>query len=238
MTAIISQSPVLPAIAISQIDLANKPVIFWDTCGLLDILRLPLRGYDYNILSKLVEIKNKIDSNDFISVASEISITEWNDHAENTIKILKTDIKNKSKNYNGILEFINQTGITSPIPLVNLSTFTLEETLKSLALSILNKTIFVSYDSFVNDAMIRVVDKIAPSSINKSESKDCIVWETCLSIRTNMSNKSNNFVFHSSNKKDFFEDGGNLKDQLATESATIQLTASLDLHHLHHKINN
>lgn len=236
MTAIISPVAISPTDAISLLDTANMPVIFWDTCGLVDILRLPIRNYNSSILPQIVSLKDKIDTGSIISIASEMSIKEWNDNADPTIDEVKKYIKKRSNEYLEVLRFINETSIFSQVPEVNLQTYNLEQILQQLALSIVNNTHFVNHSFYSGLAVNRVADKLSPAE-NKSEVKDCIVWETCLDLRTKMADKSKKFIFHSSNTKDFCQAGtSTLAPLLLSESLSIQLDFTFKLNMLHHTI--
>jgi hypothetical protein len=116
--------------AINHLNTQCKPVIFWDTCALLDIIRQPLsdRKGSADILAKVIQIKNKILSGDIISLSSELCIKEFNDHVGNCIESLKKESKNISVQHNHFVSFTNTLGI-SHVSSIDLSTYKLEEDL-------------------------------------------------------------------------------------------------------------
>lgn len=57
---------------------------------------------------------------------------------------------------------------------------------------------------FKDKAHTRLIDKKAPAH-SKGEYKDCIIWETFLSLRRSQTDKSKPAFFLSSNKSDYCE---------------------------------
>lgn len=191
---------------INLIDTHKKPVIFWDTCSLLDIVRLPLpeRNNTVDTLRMIIEIKDKIISNDIISISSELCITEFNNHIESWSKRLESESKKLSKSYNNFIGFINEINVASQtISNVDLSVYKIEQLLCQITHAIINETIFVEEDdTFKEFAHFRTTNKIPPAK-KKGEYKDCYIWGTCLEIRSTNTDKSYPYYFISSNTTDY-----------------------------------
>ncbi|TXD81176.1 hypothetical protein ESY86_18550 [Subsaximicrobium wynnwilliamsii] len=202
---------------INLIDIHKKPVLFWDTCSLLDIVRLPLpdRNNKVDTLSKVIEIKDKIVSNDIISLSSELCITEFNNHIENWSKRLESESKKLSKSHNKFIGFINKVNLTSQtISDIDLSIYKIEELLCQITHAIISNTIFVEEDdTFKEFAHFRTMNKIPPAQ-KKGEYKDCYIWATCLEIRNTNTDKSYPYYFISSNVSDYANEN---KKEFVTE---------------------
>jgi hypothetical protein len=205
MPKIISPNIIDKATAKSHIDSEKKTVIFWDTCSLLDIIRLPLpdRKNSINTLQNVIEIKDKIVSEEIISLSSQLCVREFNDHVENWIKIVETESKRLSKTHNNFIGFINKINVGLTIPPIDLSAYKIEDLLSQIILAITSKTKFVSEDdTFASFAHFRTTQKIPPAKV-KGEYKDCYVWGTCLEIRNTSIDKSYLYNFMSSNVTDY-----------------------------------
>lgn len=206
MLRITSPNIISKSAAIHHIDTVKKPVIFWDTCSFLDIIRLPIpeRKQSAAVIGKVIEIKNKIVSKDIVSLSSVLCVREFNDHIENYVKMVELASKNLSGSFNNFIDFINkiQLGAT-PIPSVDLSVYKLEDQLCLIIHAIINETLFVSEeDSFAQFAHFRTKNKIPPAKV-KGEYKDCYIWGSCLELRQSSSDKSYPFYFLSSNVTDY-----------------------------------
>jgi len=206
MPKIISPNIIDKTVAISKIDVEKKPVIFWDTCSLLDIVRLPLpnRKQSVSTLQNLLEIKDKIVSDDIISLSSKLCVDEFNNHIEHYVKEVKTASTKLSQTFNDFVGFINKVNATGTlIPTTNLSVYKIEDLLCQIAHVIIDKTFFINEDAtFALFAHTRTTLKIPPAK-KKGEYKDCYIWGTCLELRNTSADKTYSYNFMSSNTTDF-----------------------------------
>ena len=70
----------------------NVPLIFWDTCALLDIVRTPIierSKLNFNSLQAYERITDYIMDQKVISVTSEIVVKEFHEHIGDCIKALE-----------------------------------------------------------------------------------------------------------------------------------------------------
>ena len=66
---------------------AKKPMIFFDTCSLLDFIRFIYRANDgINTLMAIQAVSQKIQSDEIYAVASELFIKEWNDNVDSAMQ--------------------------------------------------------------------------------------------------------------------------------------------------------
>lgn len=217
MPKITSPNLIDKSAAISLIDTEKKPVIFWDTCSLLDIVRIPLpeRNNTIDLVQKVIEVKSKIVSKDILSLSSALCVTEFNNHIERWIKELENESKRLSKSCNTFIDFINKINFgAATVPHIDLSIYKVEDVLVQIIHAIVKETLFIKEDaSFAHFAHFRTTNKVPPAK-KKGEYKDCYVWGTCLEVRHLSSDKSYSYSFMSSNTTDYAD---NSKSKFVTE---------------------
>lgn len=184
---------------------AQKDIIFWDTCALLEILRFPYRGGDVNTYRILNKINGLIQSDDIYSLASSLTITEWNDHQQ----IISDETQNslvKTGNYHrNCLDIINEI-FTQGYASESIHDKMLVQSFETLANNILSKTIFIETEEIANKALKRVEHKLPPAS-KKQEFKDCAVWETIIKLSRDIYavEQTQKQVFFTVNTNDFID---------------------------------
>lgn len=62
----------------SKIPANSKNIIFWDTCGILDIMNLVINSTDDSFIKALMKINQKLDNHELVCFSSNIVITEIN----------------------------------------------------------------------------------------------------------------------------------------------------------------
>lgn len=213
----------------------DKPIIFWDTCALLDIIRFIYRDErDYNFIIKLQDIANKIENGDIISVSCETNITEWNDNVDAVLDEMKNSlIKTTNYHKHSIIVLNNLTRANKISESLILDD--LEYKLQNIALDILHKTSFLRINPNITfNAHTRVVQKDPPAK-KKNEFKDCTIWETMLEMSRylNVSSFSQKRVFYTINTEDFCQkNNGQIDDfnyKLKSEAITFNFCCAYKL---------
>lgn len=189
-------------------DSNKQSVLFWDTCSLLEIIRFIYRNGDVNSYRILNKINGLIQSNTLHSVASELTITEWNNHQEQVKNDFEKSLIKTGEYHKNCIETINEIN-TFELNSEAIHDKNLLTDLGRLADDIITKTHFIQTDEIANKALKRVELKIPPAS-KKNEFKDCSVWETMvlLSERINAVNSDTdifNKIFYSVNTDDFVD---------------------------------
>lgn len=183
----------------------NRNLIFWDTCALLEIFRFPYRDGDLNTYKILNRINGLIQNNIIYSVASSLTITEWNDNEDEVKNDTQISLEKTGNYHNICLEVTNEifttTYLSEPIHNKNLI-----QSFEALVDNIISKTIFIQTDEIANNALERVRDKKPPAS-KKQEFKDCTVWETALKLSRDIYaiETDNLQVFYTVNTDDFLD---------------------------------
>jgi len=220
--------------AVQFLDANVKPVMFWDTCSLLDIIRLPIpeRRQSLHRLEKVMAIRQKIVSEDIISIASLLTVKEFNDHIINTRGEVIRSAQRITNDFNNFLRFVQKVNPAITHPSVNLNSFYLEDLLGDIVQDIAFFTKFIDRDdSFLRSAEHRVIMKIPPAK-KKGEFKDCYIWSTCLEVRQSSVKAGVPFGFFSSNVKDYSElPKINFDPQIAVEAtaANIEYYPNIDI---------
>ncbi|MGK7392876.1 MAG: PIN domain-containing protein [Candidatus Cyclobacteriaceae bacterium M2_1C_046] len=206
------------------INSGNRPILFFDTCALLDILRIPLpsRSFPTDADQHVIEVKNFINADKAICLSSEICIKEFNDNTPIILKAYDTEFTKIESSINNFYELVDNSGIASEkIDRVSLKKYKIENYFADIAGNIISKIYFVEEEPLRNSAHIRLIDKIPPAA-KKGEYKDCIIWETYYKIISELKSRVSFFI--SSNKDDYC-DGSNteefhplLKDEIDTKN--------------------
>lgn len=218
----------------------NKHLLFFDTCALLDIIRVPLpeRKNDVNLHTHLIEVKNIIDNESIICTSSELCIREFNDNIPGIISSFKEQIDKIEKPLNRYIEHVNKSGLAGyTITKSDLKSYSLESYFSDIAEVIIDKILFIKEEeTFRNLAHTRVIDKVPPA-LKKGEYKDCLIWETFVNLlRERKSYDKFNFFF-SSNKDDYCElqNTNELHPSLVNETESYNCHFALTYTRLYHK---
>ncbi|MBB3186099.1 PIN domain-containing protein [Microbacter margulisiae] len=208
----------------------RKKIIFWDTCALLDIIRFP-RDNNSASLASLIKIHKEIVNDRVYSVASEITIKEFNDHESSTITESKEIIKKNSEQYESIMEIVNfftssQTGYSH----INTVSYNIERYLINIVDEIIQKTVFIQKDEIATVWLDRIVQKKTPLR-RKGEYKDAAIWSTCISLadKIDAASELENVIFFSSNVNDYYQAGTtNFSHDILTECTSYNIAFAIN----------
>lgn len=187
-----------------------KPIIFFDTCSLLDFIRFIFRANDgISTLTAIQTIQQKIDNDEIYAVASELFIKEWNDNVNSAMQTTSESFKKTSESFNLSAEVIN-TLMGQNVPVgTDLANYKVEDLLVAISRNIIHKMYFIKQSDIANAALTRVANKKAPAS-KKQEFKDCAIWETMLALCSHINTRvypvtSPKKIFFTTNIEDFID---------------------------------
>lgn len=205
-----------------------KPVIFWDTCAILDILRLPLPSRDFTvrILERITAIRDKLQSGEIYSFASHLSIKEINDNLPSVFTELEKAATRITKEHNKFIGFVNKVNPPgNTIGEIDLKTHALGDLLFDTIQSIIDQTYFIDREQeFADNAEFRVLNKIPPAHM-KGEYKDAYILSTCIAFKRDCPGLISPFGFLSSNKNDFADETGtNFIDVIKNQTDPLGIT--------------
>ncbi|HHU3404968.1 TPA: PIN domain-containing protein [Escherichia coli] len=212
--------------AVVNMILANpKPVILFDTCALLDIVRSVDRD---NISPEIISAASTLtSSDDNWLVSSKVVDTEW----ANNIEIVETATRNSVKNlHKRALAFkealIHSTLADKLTYTKSFTSYDLEQNLKSISNDLRESLTLIESDvTCIQRASNRVIQCIAPASKGKSEYKDCLIIEHYIELgnRLKAAGFSNSIIFISSNKSDFGSPY-DIREPIKTEFSNANIT--------------
>ena len=193
-----------------------KPVIFWDTCALLNIIRFIYREDpgDATTFDAIKKIHDAILNNEILSVSCESVITEYNNNVNEAVNQIDDSVAKTDTYYKNLLEVINKLDNTAMV-YTTVRAQQMPQKLHSMVDDILHRTSFITIDkTATSNAHQRVLQKKAPAG-KKEEFKDCTIWEVMLSCYRQLNTVDVNIpkVFYTVNVQDFCRFDNNKRPQ-------------------------
>lgn len=186
--------------------LSPKPIVFWDTCALLNIARFIYREDpgDITTYEAIKKLHDSILANTILSVTCETVINEFNANIDKTVQETTDSVARTYNYYKNVADVCNALdGSTISIP--DLRANGLPVKLYDLVKDIICHTIFVPVDiTTTKNAYERVVQGIPPAK-KKQEFKDCNIWEVCQETFRQVNTVNDNLlkIFYTVNTEDF-----------------------------------
>lgn len=214
--------------AVASIPL-GKPIVFFDTCALLEIMRLSERasnpGRDFDQYMYLAE---KIEAGDLISITSELVFQEFNQHYLEGLKNLRKWEQDKRDSVKRITAIMATGSKRSRIE-KGMDEMHTETRITSTVSKIWRNTILIREEKrFLQFAYMRIRNKMAPSQ-NKEQFKDAYIWGTFLNIAHSLPTCPKLFFF-TLNKKDYLDHNSNrLCAQIETD---LNVLPNVELHYV------
>ncbi len=227
----------MPSIAdvVVQIQASKLPVLFADTCILLDVIRAPLRLNELpGCLQAAQELYRLITSSPVrctLIVASFVP-DEWLRHAASEADNLRTHLSWIDDQAVSLLEFSSLVGITSPFPMPEYRRLPLADRLHDLSRELLGSALRLDPD---HDCILRAHARSSsyrPPSLKGGEVRDSTIIEECLEVSRRL--QSDGFspkrIFCTSNKNDYCEKGSSrLHPTLAVDFGSVGLAFATSL---------
>ncbi len=184
-----------------------KPIFFWDTCGLMEIIRFVYRqNKGAKTLDAILDLSGRVSNGDIYSVTSDLAAIEWDDNVNTALTDMRESLK-KTENYHSLAATTINKLFPTSVQSDSISSYRLEDALKDIALNIAQVSHFIKYEEVAKDTLTRVAMKTHPAKEKDSEIKDCAFWETmlrlCRDIKTILPGGSPAKVFYTVNTKDF-----------------------------------
>lgn len=218
---------------------SDKPIVFWDTCALLDILRIPLfdrKNLDFNTFQAYERIEAGIRSGRITSVTSDLVLKEFSAHADDVVNMLALqEQKTKDEVAEQVRYMKNVPLATTIIAKVNL--LDVQKRVIELVKQILRQTyILKGQQSFAKNADYRVRNYIKPSG-GKESYKDSYLWISYISLMKKVLPSEPAF-FYTTNPTDFAENkkSSKLHPNLVTELPSFNCDCALNMNVLDGKL--
>ena len=219
---------------------ANLPILFLDTCALLDLMRGPNRK-EFDIANakaaiKLLGLADNEKPEITLMLADQV-INELNDNMGKIKQYCSNAILDIKENMQRLFSLAKIYGIDVPYDNIDITALKFDE----VANGIVDCFIRASLKIFRNDTVLtkatkRVLCPKAPAKKGKDSLKDCIIIETYLHTANNlrMNGFQNKIVFLTVNTKDFSEIKNNsfiLHKELSTEFSDVSLEFAVEFQH-------
>lgn len=205
------KTPITILNAVNSIMASTAPVLFLDTCAVLDVIRMPQRE---SIQNAVVSVTNEIvlkasrEPKQLWIVAATLVINESNEKLEAVEEDLVQHVKKVDIDLEKLRITANTLFSTSEVKPLSFGQMNIPHTLRNIAENLLKTAIVIARE---NDCKLRAGDRVAdgkrPSQKGKEEYKDCEIIEHYLEVSRQLRNRGfqEKCVFVSSNKKDFCE---------------------------------
>lgn len=210
----------------------NKPMIFWDTCALLDIIRIPLferQNLNIDTLYAYEGIESWIRNGRIVSVTSDLVVREFSEHVDDIINLLKLQEQKTKDDVKEQASFMSNVQLATSI-VTNVNHLEIQSRVVKLVKRILGQTyILKSQLSFAHNADYRVRNYIKPSG-GKESYKDCYLWSSYISLLKEISPTEPTFFF-TTNPADFAENKKslNLHPDLVSELPSPNCGCALNM---------
>ena len=177
----------------------DKPIIFWDSCMLIYIMSLAVRG-TFDEFDKYRKLLSWIEGGSVTSVTSSVVWDEFSQHFTEIRTYAEADqnnLKNVLKAYAGCLPEPEKTDISNVADTINLLPI-----LEDIEKRIWQHTYTINDNAKLrNLAHFRVLHKLSPSE-KKDQYKDSLIWITFVQMASVFPDSLYE-VFVTANREDF-----------------------------------
>ena len=205
----------------------NVPILCFDTCSALDLMRDPTRETaDASDRKTALNLLMSIEGSEhLVSLMAKQVRQEFNEHVDEIEKETVTALQKLRKKLQRIDEIAGVYGASGFTNTSHLDDHA--KRARKIADRWIASARLIEKTEFIDmRAVQRVLAPRSPARKGKDSLKDCIVIETYLDIvrRLRKANLSKPIVFISSNKKEYTREGRmRLKDDLEKEFASVDL---------------
>ena len=214
----------------------NKNVLAMDVCSLLDALRTPVRG-SRGAVEMVTRMDREIRAGVllFVLVLPSLFAHEWKSNFENVRKE-STQSLELHKGQSDYFKFLHQALYSVSLPIPDVTQYKFEDELEQACLRVRTaaQTIEES-DTAKLLAFDRFKAERAPSSRNKPEIKDCVIFEEVLAMGWELRGAgfAGKIVFVSSNTSDYGKTGQPFPE-IAADLQAVQAEFASTLNYAYH----
>jgi hypothetical protein len=221
----------LIAAAVAAVQGGPAPVVFLDSCILLDVVRAPRRNKpsEVRVARQFLAAANKAPTTLYPVVGSPTQ-TEWSDHMGETVD----DCAAAVASCNAIASICGHMALPGVAPLP-VGVLGLPDLLRQLSADLLAAAVVLDHDAAaLGRAIDRVIAARVPAKPGGKGAKDAVILEHAVEMTTRLRKAgfTESCVFVSSNTKDFAASGStNLHPLLAPAFSPIRLEYATSLTH-------
>lgn len=219
--------------AAAQVLAAGVPVLFLDTCSILDVIRAPARGLVgcVEAATELLGMATASPARCSLVVGSFVP-TEWNDHQQEVLDSLQSHfdrMQSQAEHFHGLCGHLT-VPITFGVPRYVTSGLALR--LHDLSRQVLQASLILDRHP---DTMTRAYDRVAVTRRRPcrkgGELKDCTIFEECLEVCRQLQGGgfTRKMVFCTSNTEDYCAPGVTPHADVAADCAGVGLVFTTTL---------
>ena len=181
----------------------TRPIIFLDTCVMLDAFRVVERTKSFESFKVYLELAKKVNAREVVIVYNETVQSEYRFNAPSVVQEQRSKILNINRCWNAFRSMKDKKAVEND---VNLSADRIINAAETTIRTIIKDALIIKdYDAALRSAYDVVLAHRAPA-VRDSQFKDAYIFKTCLDL-ANKSGKQ--VIFCTSNTKDYCEDKGN-----------------------------
>lgn len=201
----------------------TKPILFLDTCVMLDIFRVVERACSYNTFKVYVDLAEKVKLHEVIIVYNETVKSEFLYNAPKVVAEQRSKIQSLNRRWNAYRSMKDKTEVRNEINLsedkiINAAEITLRAILK-------DAFIVRDYDLALRSSYDVVLRHRAPA-VRDSQFKDAYIFRTCLDLAWKSGKQ---IIFCSVNTKDYCGDDKKIHPEIETQAAANNVIVTLSL---------
>lgn len=211
--------------AAKQLSIETQPILYMDTCVMLDIFRVVDRSNSYKPFKVYVELAKKVKSHSVVIVYNETIQSEFIYNAPTVVKELRSKIQNLSRRWNAFRAMKDKSEVQSEI---NLSEEKIVRAANVTLKDIRRDAIIVKdYDAALRSSYDTVLKHKAPA-VRDSQFKDAYIFKTCIDLAKKSGKQ---IIFCSTNTKDYCEDNGtkNVHPEILSQATSNNVIVTLSL---------
>lgn len=212
------------ATVVARLNRSRVPILFVDTCALLDIVRAPCRGRTKELLSAQ-RLEAALKAKRAALCAAEITLDEWNRNIGAVVDEVEAAERKANETVNAFVLAARLVG-NPTASRADLSQLHVPAKLREWSERMLGHASLVTPTRAVQSATWeRQANNLAPSKRGKDSHGDCTIVETLLAVGGERTPTAGRLVFLTSNTKDF-ANNGTLHSDLEPEFKRVNATAT------------
>lgn len=208
--------------AASFISTQSKPILFLDTCVLLDIFRVAERTSGYKSFKIYLDLAEKVKNKEVIIVCNETVQNEFMYNAPMVVKEQRSKIQNINRRWNAYRAMKARKEVSQVLLAEDLIIHSAEITLKVIRK---DEIVISDYDEALRSSYDTVLRHLAPA-IRDSQFKDAYIFRTCLDL-AHCSGKK--IIFCSTNTKDYCEANGQIHPDILKQANENNVIVTMSL---------
>ncbi|POZ51570.1 PIN domain-containing protein [Methylovulum psychrotolerans] len=198
-----------PATISQKVSCSSAPLLFFDTCIFLDILRSPYRqGISIKAIDSTLKLLKMAENqpNDVWLLTSETVKGEWEANIGSVRQELESEVKKFERIHEKLVTAANVILDIDHVHSQKMTDLDLPFHLENLSKSLLTNCFIINNeDNHYARSGYRASKRLAPSKKGKSEYNDCLIFEVFLDVasQARMLGYSGTICFVTSNSSDY-----------------------------------